>query len=206
MTPEHVDSLARATLAHGLIQLAVHFPRELESMSLSVPEALERALTLAEDAIGRAPELPDGYVALGRLLLCHDSADALDDAIEVLSHALSLDPEHDGAEIALAAALRERGAHDLALTHVEHVLKRGSGQAQVAVLRALLLMDTGHVDEARRDMDRAIRIAPQAGLIQLDAARVHAAQGDTDGAAELEERAHSLLGSAFAVARRALSR
>jgi tetratricopeptide (TPR) repeat protein len=206
MTPAHVDALTKATLAHGLIQLAVHFPDALTPLALTIPEALERALALAEEAIAGAPDLPDGYVALGRLLLCHDDAEAVRDAIEVLSHALELDPEHDGAEVALATALRERGDKAHALEHVERVLKRGSGQAQVVVLRALLHLDLGRVDEARRDMERALRLAPQAGLVQLDAARVHAAAGDSAGAVALEERAQALLGTAFAVAKKALAR
>ena len=206
MTPVEVDALAKATFAHGLIQLAVHFPDELGPLGLTIPEALERALTLAEEAVALAPELPDGYVALGRLLLCHDDAEALADAVEVLTHALELDPEHDGAEVALATALRERGDKTRALEHVERLLKRGSGQAQVVVLRALLHLDLGRVDEARRDMERAIRLAPQAGLIQLDAARIHAAAGDDDGAAALEARSQALLGSSFAAVKKALAR
>ena len=205
MTPAHADALAKATLAHGFIQLAVHFPDELLPMGLTIPEALERALALAEAAIAAAPELPDGYVALGRLLLCHDDDEALTDAIDVLTHALALDPEHDGAEVALATALRERGDKARALEHVEHAIKRGCGQAQAMVLRALLHLDLGQVDEARRDMERAIRLAPQAGLIQLDAARVQAAAGDEAGAAALEERSRVLLGTAFAAVKKALA-
>jgi len=101
-----------ATLAQRLIQLAVHFPSELELIGMSVPEVLTRALALAEAAIGGAPELADGHVALGRLLLCHDDREALADAIDVLTHALQLDPEHDGAEIALATALRRGRRRD----------------------------------------------------------------------------------------------
>ncbi len=204
MNASQVDSLAHATMAHGLIQLAVHFPDELEPLELDVASALERALGLAERAIALAPELPDGHTALGRVLLCHDHDDAVTDAIEVLRHALELDPEHDPAEAALAAALRARGDAEGALDHVNRVIHRGSGQAPPLVLRALLYLDAGHGDLARRDLERAARMAPDAGLVALDAARAAAATGDELRALALRERGRELLGPAYELVARAL--
>ncbi len=197
MTPEQVEGLVRATLAHALTQLAIHFPVEVSELGLTVPEALEHALNLAEEAIALAPEMPDGHTALGRLLLCHDHPEACDDAIEVLEHALALSPEHDPAEVATAVALRERGAADEAMAHVERVIRRGNGLAQPLALRALLLMDAGRVSEARRDLERAVRIAPESGLLRLDLARVAHADGDPEEAEAQRERGHELLGNAF---------
>jgi len=74
------------------------------------------------------------------------------------------------------------------------------------LLRALLLQDAGQLDEAKREMDRAVRLAPKAGLIQLDAAGVHRAAGDTEGAAALEARSAELLGQLFEAAKKALAR
>ena len=45
MRPELLDALARATLAHGLIQLALHFPDDLQELELSAQDALEHALS-----------------------------------------------------------------------------------------------------------------------------------------------------------------
>ena len=84
MTPEQVKGLARATLSNALTQLAIHFPDDLEPLGLTVPQALEHALQLAEEAIGLAPSLPDGHTALGRLLLCHDDAEAVADEVRQL--------------------------------------------------------------------------------------------------------------------------
>ena len=95
MTPQKTESLARSTLANALIQLAVHFPEDLEVLELTIPKALETALSLAEEAIRLAPDLPDGHTALGRLLLGHDDPHAVQDAVEVFTHAHQLDPEHD---------------------------------------------------------------------------------------------------------------
>ncbi|MBI5508807.1 MAG: tetratricopeptide repeat protein [Deltaproteobacteria bacterium] len=206
MSPEQLHSFAEATLAHALIQLAVHFPEELGAVPLTVPEALERALGLAEAAIARSPELADGYVALGRLLLCHDEDDALADAVEILEHAVALDPEHDGAELALATALHARGHAQDALGRVERVLKRGNGQAQGLVLRASILADLGRHEDATRDMERAVRIAPYAGMVHLDAARIFAAAGDAEASAVFAAQARALLGAAYAAVDKALAR
>jgi tetratricopeptide (TPR) repeat protein len=201
-----IEALARATMAHALTQLAIHFPHELDGLGMTVPEALERALGLAEEAIAGAPEMPDGHTALGRLLLCHDGPDAVDDALDVLRHAEDLDPEHDPAVASIAVALREKGETAAALRHVEQVIRRGSGQAQPIALRALLHLDAGDIELARRDLERAVRIAPNAGILRLDAARVAEMSGDAEGAATHRERARQLLGAAYELAAEALDR
>ncbi|MBI3178488.1 MAG: tetratricopeptide repeat protein, partial [Deltaproteobacteria bacterium] len=198
-------SLVHSGLAHALIQLATHFPAELGALDLDAPTALEQALALAEQAIAYAPQLPDGHTALGRLLLCHDDPQAWTDAAEVLAHALALDPEHDPAEVALAVTLHAQGQTQEAREHVEQVLRRGSGQAQPLLLRALLALDSGHLDDARRDLTRAARIAPRSGLVQLDLARAAEAAGDTRAARAHHERAKELLGAASEAVRRALA-
>ena len=139
-------------------------------------------------------------------MLCHDSDEALSDAVELLEHSLVLDPEHDGAEIALATALRERGDVATAIEHVDRVLKRGSGQAQALMLHALLCLEVGRLEDAKRDMERALRIAPHAGLIALDGAHVHRALGDLSAADALEDRSRLLLGATFEAVKRALGR
>ena len=75
----------------------------------AVLQAIRVRHGLAEEAIGMAPDLPDGHTALGRALLCHDHPDAVQDAREVLEHALRIDPEHDPAEVGVATILREQG-------------------------------------------------------------------------------------------------
>ncbi len=201
-----LGALARSGLAHALIQLATHFPGELGAVDLDAEAALAQALALAEEAVAQAPELPDGHVALGRLLLCHDDPQAWADAREVLEHALALDGEHDPAETALAVALHALGRVSEAREHVERVIHRGSGQAQPLLLRALMALAAGKSEEARRDLARAAHIAPRAGLVHLDAARAAEAAGDHEAAQTHHARARELLGAASAAVLRALTR
>jgi len=189
--------MARATLAHALIQLTVHFPEALEELGSSPRETLERAMRLAEQAIALAPDQPDGHAALGRLILCHDEPESIADAIEVLEHALSLDAAHDPAQTALAVALAERGDTKKALEAVDQVLKRGNALPQPLLLRALLHLKSGHTDQARRDIERAVRLAPTAGLLWLDAAEVADALDDGEAATFQRQRAQELLGAAY---------
>ncbi|OGR08688.1 MAG: hypothetical protein A2341_00645 [Deltaproteobacteria bacterium RIFOXYB12_FULL_58_9] len=205
MKSEEIDSLARATMAHGLLQLALHFPDLLDELNLTIVGALERALVLAEEAISQAPNLPDGYVALGRLLLCHDDPDALAEARDILEHALKLDPEHDASLIAVATVLRESGDRSKALQHTESVIRRGNGQPQPLVLRALLHLDNDDAVAARRDLERAVQIAPDAGLFLIDAAFAASKDGDDAAALNLHNRSRELLGRAFTATAKALA-
>lgn len=194
MTPQEIESLARATLASSLIQLALHFPDELAALSLNAPSALGQALQLAEEAIALAPHLPDGHATLARLILCHDGTEAATDAESVARHALDLCDDHDPATFALAAALEAQGRLADALGEVERVVQRGSGHPAPFALRARLRLALGDRDGALRDVDRALVMAPDNGLLQLDAANVFAALGDAPRASEHRDRARLLLG------------
>lgn len=204
MDRNQVQGFACATLAHALIQGAVHFPDLLKQIGLSPEDALSRAFVLAEQAIALAPEVPDGHAALGRCLLCHDDSDASEDAVALLEHALVLEADHDASEVALATALRACGQKDDALQHVERVIRRGNGLPFPFVLRGLLLSDAGRAEEARADFERALRLAPEAGLFALEAAYVCEAAGHQQKAEAYRKQAMQLLGDAFELMEKAL--
>ncbi|MEM6532835.1 MAG: tetratricopeptide repeat protein [Myxococcota bacterium] len=166
-----VEALARATLAHALVQSAIHFPSVLEAMGLDVPGALERALVLAEEAIARCPELADGHSALGRVLLCSDEPGALDAAREALERALRRDPAHDPAEVCLATLDRESGDHQRALERLDRVVHAGNGHPLTFVLRGIVYAELGRTADARRDFSRVMTIAPESGIVDLELAR-----------------------------------
>lgn len=194
---DNIRCFARATLSHSFIQLALHFPKELHEVDLEYEEALAHALRLAEDAIVDDPDSPDAHTALGRLILCHDEPLAIQDAVEVLRHALTLEAEHDPAEVAYATALWHQGDASAALAAVDAVIKRGSPLPQPLMLRAYLHLEAGDVDAARRDIQRAVRLAPGAGVVQLDAAEIAERAGDKGLAEAHRQSAKELLGDAY---------
>ncbi len=194
MDSDELESLARALLAQGLVQLSIHFPNALEQLGMNPGNALEHALCLSEEAIAQAPDLTDGHSALARTLLCHHDERALMDAEEIFQHALTLNPEHDPAEIGLATIALERNAHEEALERVNKVLKRGNGQAQPLVLRALIHMAKEEWDKAHKDMERAVKLAPENGLFRLDAVKAAAQHGKKTQEEEHRRAAQEALG------------
>lgn len=168
---ERVEALAKATLAHALIQSAIHFPRLLSEMGLGVPGALEKALVLAEEAIARCPALADGHSALGRVLMCSDEPGAAELARDALKRALRRDPDHDPAQICLATLEREAGELDRALERLERVVRAGNGHPLTYVLRGTLYAELGRLADARRDFSRVMKIAPESGIVDLELAR-----------------------------------
>ena len=53
------------------------------------------------------------------------------------------------------------------------------------------------VADARRDLERAVRLAPQAGLFRIDAAEAAHADGDDQSARDHLQKAEELLGDSF---------
>lgn len=194
MDSDELEGLARALLAQGLVQLSIHFPAALEQLGMNPGNALEHALCLSEESIAQAPNLPDGHSALARTLLCHHDDRALEDAAEIFKHALALNPKHDPAEIGLATIALERNAYDEALERVNKVLKRGNGQAQPLVLRALIYMAQEQWDKAHKDMERAVKLAPDNGLFRLDAVKAAAKHGQKNKEEEHRRAAQEALG------------
>ena len=194
MGDEKLEGLARALLAQGLVQLSIHFPIALEKLGMNPGNALEHALLLSEESIAQAPNLADGHSALARTLLCHHDERALQDAEEIFHHALSINPEHDPAEIGLATIALERNGADEALMRVNKVLKRGNGQAQPLVLRALIYMELKEWELAHKDMERAVKLAPENGLFRLDALKAATKYGQSSKEEEHRQAAKQVLG------------
>lgn len=197
MQAHEVEALARATLAQGLIHMVVHFPDTLGELALSPETAMQQALRLAEESIQLAPQLPDGHAVLARIILCHDDPEALADAMEVVRHALELDGDHDPAEVTLAVAQWAQGDNASAKASIDRVLRRGNGLPQPLLLRALIACAENRLDDARRDIERAVRLAPSLGQFSLDAAEIAAGTGDVQSADRYREEARRLLGEAY---------
>ncbi len=190
-------ALCRAGTARALVQLATHFPRESAVASLESADALAQALVLAEEAVQLAPELPDGHSALALVLLCSDEPEAHEAADEAIGRALALDPDHDPALAVRGARILEGGEPHEALELAQRLIRTGNALPHVVLHKGLALSRLGRHDEAARELKRAIAMAPQAGLLQLDAARVFAAAGSRELADLADAEARRLLGEAY---------
>lgn len=196
-------SFAQALAAHALVQLCVHFPETLPALGGDADGLLARAFALAEEAVGAAPAVPDTHTALGRVLLCSADDEAPRAAEDAFQRALAIDPDHDPALAGLAALALAQGRPADALPYADRLTRLGGALPQALHLRALAAAGTGRLDEARRDLARALERAPNAGLLHLDAARLAARAGDP-AAATHEAHARELLGPAYDQARAAL--
>lgn len=201
---QRAEALARATLANGLIQAAIHFPHVTQAMGLDESRALDQATALAEEAIALDPTLPDGHCALARVLLCSELEQAHRDARAVLEHALELDPDHDPAHVALAVLDREAGRLDSALARLDRVVRSGNAHPLTFVLRGSIHAARGERSEARLDFTRVMKLAPESGLVDaelLEAGAWSEAEHET-----IRKRAEQRLGARYPWIRAALQR
>ncbi|MBN1961751.1 MAG: hypothetical protein JW841_12475 [Deltaproteobacteria bacterium] len=190
-------SLCRSLTAHSLIQLVLHFPGTLEALEQDHESALTQAFALAEQAIIAAPEFADAHSVLGRVLLCSADPEAIAVAHQAFCRALTFDAEHDPAMAGIATIELNNGNAKQALVYADHIIKLGSGVPQAFHLRALVLSALNRYDDARRDIERALRQAPNAGLLHLDAARIALNLNDSRAAEIYEQNARILLGDDF---------
>jgi tetratricopeptide (TPR) repeat protein len=194
---------AQALAVHALVQICVHFPEAVPMVGGDPDAILARAFALGEEAVGAAPAVPDTHTALGRVLLCSAAPESPRAAEDAFQRALAIDPDHDPALAGLAALALAESRPDDARRYADRLTRLGGALPQALHLRALAAAALGHLDEARRDLDRALAHAPNAGLLHLDAARLAARAGDP-AASTHEAHARELLGPAFAAARAAL--
>ncbi len=140
-----------------------------------------RGLSNVEQCLAKAAE----YAAAGRE----------EDARKLVRRAVSLDPDHAGAQLRWAIELLDRPK--LARYHLRRAAEIGRGDPAIEYQVACVLLDLGDLDaalflarRARRHIDEDFRIVP--GLVNLTG-RLAAAGGH----AEVAEEA---LGLAFALA------
>lgn len=165
-TPEANGLRARyqAQLAAALLQLAIHFPRGLSELGLSVEDALGHAVALSEIALAADAALPDGHAQLARALWCFGNTEAEPEILKLCARALALDAEHDPARILIAVVLLTRGDLTNAEIHLRELFRRGCGHPLMFLARARWHQLRGEGDAYQRDLRQARRLAPHALL------------------------------------------
>lgn len=133
----------------------------------------QAAIQTTEQAIRLGPRLPCVRTARGVVLL---AAELADDAQAELRAAHQL--RSDAARLHLLANASLIGG-DLAgaNTHLSRALERSPDYANARVSLALLQLMEGKADEARAELERAERLAPDLSLVRSAWAQYHAAKG-----------------------------
>ncbi len=171
---------------------------------------IERAKAIHRTVLASA-ELPaeqrvSALVGLGRDLLAQGNEEA---AVGALARAISLAPRSVATLETLAKALEQAGAWERAAAAwerheklVEGRRRRESrvGRGHAVACLALAALEDGDERKARKQIERAINLAPDSGHVWTARARVDASAGSTAAACEAWQRAWELApGGAHAI-------
>ena len=138
------------------------------SWNRSSPEEAEAARRAAERAMDLAPNMPEGYRALGAYYnrVMHDPEKAL----EALARGLKLAPDDASLLVGLGATERQLGRWADTLAHLRRAREQDPRSYGVANVLGATLLRLRRTGEARETIDRGLVLAPaQLNLIRLKA-------------------------------------
>lgn len=142
---------------------------------------LDTAEHHARRAIALAPQLPDGYVALGATLNAMGRRGA---AIQQHTRALAADPNYAFAMFELARALRIGYRFDEAAPWIERALAIDPARADYRGFAVTLYDGLAMPDEARRHVQAGLRLNPADVILHWEGLQLELAADDTAAAAE----------------------
>ena len=117
----------------------------------------EQALSSLEQAIHRAPDMPDLFSTLG--LTC-EAMGHIDAAIRAHTRVTELLPQHAGAQNILGSAYRKAGQHAAAKQHFEAAIALDSLMADALYNLGNLALETGEFDAAAAAYSRYVAVEP----------------------------------------------
>lgn len=130
----------------------------------------------------------------------------IDQASDLLSDALVMEPDNLEALLSQSQLLASQGQFNAALEAINHALELNPQLQNARLMRSELYIQTNQLDKAREETNQLLKINPNNGLahftlarLQLDAKEYHAAQVSADKALRaLPEHlmTHFVLGSA----------
>ena len=149
-------------------------------------EALARAEVAADRALALDPQLAEGHAARGFVLLSRLEFGAAEAA---LLSAIEANPSYTWAHHRYALLLLMLGRTDEALERNRQALASDPLSLPANATRGVVLVQSGDLAGAERELERALALAPDLPLTLYYLGVVRAALGDDASAGELLERA-----------------
>ncbi len=138
------------------------------------------ALGVAAPAQEVPPPLQAGFEEGVRAL----KAGKLDDAEKAFRGVLARDPTSAPVHNNLGIVLQERRQHEQAVAEFREAARLDPRYVAPRILLGASLLALGQVGEARRELERAVKLAPKEPLARLQLAKVEESGGDWMGAVE----------------------
>lgn len=157
----------------------------LSSYYISTEQA-DEAVRIATQAVTRSPDSPQAHQTLG--LALHISL-RLDEAINEYKRTLELDPKSKAARRGLADLSRGQGRSNDALVLYRELLATDPADKGAHTGMVLALLDLGRMDEAKKELDAALKAEPKNLSLLSGAAYWFAAHNDFAQATGLGKRA-----------------
>lgn len=145
----------------------------------------ERARTHIERAVELAPENPNAWVGLGRLVGGDDEAKGL----AHLEHALTLDPKHGPANYYLSIHYEGKGDKTQALKMLLRARAAGASFPDINYRLGVLYEGVGNILAAKESFERQLQRAPKHGASLFALASIAARGNGMDQALIYLERA-----------------
>jgi tetratricopeptide (TPR) repeat protein len=147
------------------------------------PQLFKDALKAFDEAIAADPGSVEARVLLGELFLEKYNGTEARGEVEA---ALSLNPRHPGALLALARVLHFEGAY-AAMEQTQRSLEVNPTSVPSRVFAAQLLLELEDYDEAEAEARRALEVNPRSLDAQAVLAAARYLQGDDEGFRALEQ-------------------
>jgi len=176
LQPDDIEAylhLSRDLVRHGLVTEALPYLEQAVgkfpanalahrdfALALSQLGRTRLAILAWEKVVELAPNVPSGWVQLGRLRL---AAGNFSGAIECGREAVRLTPNSADARILLALALSESGGATEAEEHLLRVIELQPQEFLAHAALGLALQEQGRFDEARIHLQRTIKLSPTNG-------------------------------------------
>lgn len=191
------DSAAMPIVGTESIDAYQAFSRGMLNLRMAAREAMDRGITLLEQAIELDPNYVEAMVELAgalELKATFLSAPALlERSLALAERALALRPDDTDARVQRGDTLLAMGRVDEAIDELKQGIRLQPDRARThgSLARAYWL-GKGRVDDAIREFEETLRLNPQGGYSHLQLALLYTLRGEYDAAERVARQAIEL--------------